>query len=236
MFMVFHIQEEIGAIPTRLCLFFTPDYLVTVHSTPLDFLQNVKERIQQDYLLMRSPGFAMTLILQAMTDHFEPLVDQLDIDITALENDITASAGPPDMQMITGKKSQLAYLLQILTLQCEMVHDVFTQGHMPLQPETIIQSRDIYHRLKYLVEMLGLYQNRLSDLSLAVAAGTARQLKISIGRLSMLSAIFLPVIGIAALLGINEQLLGLDPPVALGLAAVASILASGIVAMMTRGK
>ncbi len=65
-FMIFNIQEEIGATPTRLGLFLTPDYLITVHSTPLGFLQEVKDRIQQDYLLMRSPGFAMALILQAM--------------------------------------------------------------------------------------------------------------------------------------------------------------------------
>lgn len=236
MFMVFHIQEEIGATPTRLGLFLTPDYLVTVHSTPLGFLQEVKDRIQQDYLLMRSPGFAMTLILQAIADHFEPLIDQLDADIAGIESDLSQSAHQPDVQTIAGKKHQVAYLLHLLSLQCEMVHDIYTQGNLPLQPETIIQIRDVYHRLKFLVETLSLGQERLSDLSLSAAVGATRQLKTSIGRLSTLSAIFLPVIGLASLLGINERLIGLDPPIALGLAVVLSIFTAGIIAMMTKGK
>ncbi|HIG46106.1 MAG TPA: hypothetical protein EYQ20_06680 [candidate division Zixibacteria bacterium] len=235
-FMIFNIQEEIGATPTRLGLFLTPDYLITVHSTPLGFLQEVKDRIQQDYLLMRSPGFAMALILQAMTDHLEPLIDQLDADITAIESNLSQLANQHDIQTIAEKKHQLANLLQILSPQCEMLHDMWTQGNLPLQPETIIQIRDVYHRLKYQVETLPLYQERLSDLSLSAATRTALQLNTSIGRLSTISAVFLPVISLAALLGINERLIGLDPPVALGLAAVLSILSGGIVAMLARRK
>ena len=102
-FMIFNIQEEIGATPTRLGLFLTPDYLITVHSTPLGFLQEVKDRIQQDYLLMRSPGFAMALILQAMTDHLEPLIDQLDADIAAIESDLSQLANQHDIQIIVEK-------------------------------------------------------------------------------------------------------------------------------------
>ena len=69
-----------------------------------------------------------------------------------------------------------------------------------------------------------------------IATGTALQLNSSIRRISTISAVFLPVISLAALLGINERLIGLDPPVALGLAAVLSILIGGILAMMARGK
>jgi len=236
MFMVFHIKEEIGLPPTRLGLFLTADYLVTVHSTPLGFLQEVKERIQQDYLLMRSPGYAMTLILQAIADHFEPVIDHLDAEITSIGSDLSQPANQPDMQTIIGKKHQVASVLHLLNLQCEMVQEIYTQGNLPLQPETIIQIRDVYHRLKFLVETLTLGQKRLSDFSLSAAVGTTRQLKSSIGRLSTLSAVFLPVFSIAALLGINERLLGLDAPVALGLAVALSMLTGGIIAMITREK
>ena len=84
------------------------DYLITVHSTPLGFLQEVKDRIQQDYLLMRSTGFAMALILQAMTDQLEPLIDQLDADITIIESDLSQLANQHDIQTIAEKKHQLA--------------------------------------------------------------------------------------------------------------------------------
>lgn len=236
MFIIFHIQEEIGATPTRLGLFLTADYLVTVHSTPFGFLQEVKDRIQQDYLLMRSPGFAMTLILQAMTEHLEPLIEQTDADITAMESDLKGGTDQPDVQTINDKKYHLAQMLQSLRPQCEMVHDIFAQGNMPLQPETVIQVRDVYYRLAGLVETLALHHDRLSDLSLAAADASSRRLQARIGRLSTLSAFFLPVISLAALLGINERLLGLAPPAALGLAVAISLLAGGITAMLNRGK
>jgi magnesium transporter len=235
LFMMFSVQEEMEAEPTKVCVFLTPDYLVTVHATPLAFLQRVKDRIEQDYLMMRSPGYSMALMLHGLVDQVEGVAAQLGMDMTVLGDEMEEGAGQEHLQTIGRHKRRVAVLRRALKAYSEAVHTLFSRSNAQMQPETLIQIRSVYHRLAGIGDALDFSYETLEEMRGTALARMSQQVNASIGRLTSVAAVFLPVVAVAALLGINDRLVpGLDPLVTVGVGVFISIVVGGIVAVAAR--
>lgn len=235
LFMMFNVQEDMEAEPARLCIFLTGDYLVTVRSRPMLFAQRLKDRIEQDYLLMRSPGYSMALLLHGLVDHLEGAIPQIEAELDTLTGEINEGVQPEHLQQIGQYKKRLSGMRRLFKTHGEVVDDLLTRTSEQLQPETILQIHSVHHRLSHIVEMLDIACEGLDTVNAMAATRTSQQLSASIARLTTVSAIFLPVIAVAALLGVNDGLVeGLEPLALVGAAVIVSIIVSAIVAMASR--
>lgn len=235
LFMRFNVEEEPGAEPARLCIFLTPDYLVTVRSRPMTFVQRLKDRIEQDYQLMRSPGYPMALLLHGLVDHLETAVPQLQSDLATLVGEINEGIRPEHLEQMGQYGGQVSGLRRSFKGVGETVSELLARTNDQLQPETMFQLRSVGHRVGHIVETLDTFREGLDTLYPMIATRTTGQLNASIARLTSVAAIFLPVIAVAALLGVNDRLVeGLEPLVLVGAAVVVSIVVAAIVAMSAR--
>lgn len=234
LFMLFTIQEDFDAEPSKLCVFLTPDYLVTFHNRPLPFLQRLKDRVESDYQLMRSPGYSMALLLHALVDHLDTVVPQAETDLETLTEMISEEGHSDSLRQLGAFRRRLCGMRRNIKANGEVVNELL-QTNDQMQPETILQVRGVYHRFGNIVEALEQAQEGLEVVSAIAVTRTSQQLNASVGRLTTVAAVFLPVIAVATLLGVNERLLtGLDPLVLVGVAVVVSIVVGGIVALVAR--
>ena len=234
LFMLFTIQEDFDAEPAKLCVFLTPDYLVTFHNRPLPFLQRLKDRVESDYQLMRSPGYSMALLLHALVDHLDTVVPQAEADLETLTEMISEEGHSDSLRQLGTFRRRLSGMRRIVKANGEVVNELL-QTNDQMQPETILQVRGVYHRFGNIVEAIEQAHEGLETVSAIAVTRTSQQLNASVGRLTTVAAVFLPVIAVATLLGVNERLAaGLDPLVLVGVAVVASIVVGGVVALVAR--
>jgi len=224
-----YTQGVTGAM-TKLCMFLTPDFLITVHSTPLPFLQQVKDRIEQDYLLMRSPGYCMSMILDAMVEQIESMTKQIEPDMGNIED----TFDPEVIRHINQQKQVGSSLQRTLSAQCDLMHDLITQTYPQMQPETIIQIRGVYHRLAHIMDTLNLHREALIDLRDGTLAGISMRLHGTVRRLTTVATVFLPLMCLAALSGMNANLLDMAPPLGYGIALAVLAVIAVIIALATR--
>lgn len=239
LFLVMYIPDGQGtpepAGMTKFCIFLTPDYLVTAHTETLPFLRHVKDHLEQDYRLMQSPGFCLSMILEAMMDHLDPAIAHLDGEVSAMHNLIPGTASPENLQDIGRLKRYILALHQTFRPQAEMLHELVTQTYPQMQPETIIQIRTTYHRFMRILELLEQYRESLVDLRDGYLAYTATQIQGTARRLTTIAAVFLPLTCLAALFGMNEQVIpGLTPPYGYLIAAALLAVVAVVIAMATK--
>ena len=228
MFMVVHVQESLDAPPVKLGLFLAPDYLVTIHSTPLALLQDVNDRIQQDALLMRSTDLAVALIMQTIADHQDPLVSELTAETVAPDQDVEA-------RWIYDTQRRLIDMIHLVKPQCEIVHSLYNGEKLSLQTDTVILLQDVYYRFRNMVEVLTRHWEMLNDASTAVRTKALKRLDASTRRLTFLVAFLFPVLVLSTLLGLEDPLLeNLIKPATVGIGLGVSLLVAIILILTAR--
>lgn len=228
MFMVVHVQESLDAPPVKLGFFLAPDYLVTIHSTPLALLQDVKDRIQQDARLMRSTDLAVALIMQTIADRQDPLVSELTSETVAPDQDVEA-------RWIYDMQRRLIDMIHLVKPQCELVHSLYNGEKLSLQTDTVIQLQDVYYRFRNMVEVLTRQWEMLNDASTAVRTKVLKRLDASTRRLTFLVALLLPLLVLSTLLGLEDPLLAnLMKPATVGIGLAVSLLVAIILILTAR--
>ena len=228
LFVVVHAQEDLDAPPVKLGFFLAPDYLVTVHSTPLAFLQNVKDRIQQDAQLMRSTDQAVALIMQAIADLQDPLVSELAAETVAPDRDLEAG-------WIYDNQRRLIDMIHLVKPQCEIVQSLYSGEKLSLQTDTVAQLQDAYHRFRNMVDVLTRHWEMLNDATTAAQTKALRRIDASSRRLTFLVALLLPVLVLSVALGIDDPLMGnVGKPAVAGIGLAVSLLVAIVLVLTAR--
>ncbi len=228
LFMVVHVQESLDAPPVKLGFFLAPDYLITIHSTPLAVLQDVKDRIQQDARLMRSTDLAVALIMQTIADRQDPLVAELTAETIAPDKDLEA-------RWIYDTQRRLIDTIHLVKPQCEIVHSLYSGEKLSLQKDTVVQLQDVYYRFRNMAEILTRHWEMLNDAGTAVQTKALKRIDASTRRLTFLVAFLLPVLVLSVLLGLDDPLLeNLNKPATVGIGLAVSLLVAIILILSGR--
>ena len=228
LFIVLHVQESLDAPPVKLGFFLAPDYLITIHSTPLALVKEVKDRIQQDAQLMRSTDLAVALIMQTIADRQDPLISDLTAETIAPDQDVEA-------QWIYDTQRRLIDMIHLVKPQCEIVHSLYGGEKLSLQTDTIVQLQDAYYRFRNMADALTRSWEMLNDGATAVQTKALRRIDASARRLTFLVAMLLPVLVLSVLLGIDDPLMNNTiKPVVVGIGLAVSLLVAVVLVMTAR--
>lgn len=228
LFIVLHVQESPDAPPAKLGLFLAPDYLVTVHATPLAFLQGVKNRVQLDAQLMRSTDQAVGLIMQTIADCQDPLVAELTVEAMPPNQDLEA-------RWIYEKQRRLIDMIHLVRPQCEIVHSLYTGEKLSLQADSVVQLQDAYYRFRNMADALTRTWEMLNDAAMAAQTKALRSINASARRLTFLVALLLPVLVIAVLLGLDDPLMDFAArPAVVGMGLAVSVLVAIVLVLTAR--
>lgn len=228
LFMVLLVQESLDAPPVKLGLFLAPDYLITVHTTPVALLQDVKDRVQQDAQLMRSTDMAVALIMQTIADCQDPLVSEL----TA----VTIEPGQDvEVRRIYDTQRRLIDMIHLVKPQCEIVHSLYGGEKLSLQADAAVQLQDAYHRFRNMADALTRSWEMLNDAATAVQTKALKGIDASARRLTFLAALLLPSLILSVLLGMDPPLVSdVNRPAAVGIGVVVSLLVAVVLVLTAK--
>lgn len=228
MFFIIHVQENLEAPEVKLGCFLAPNYLVTIHPTPLSLLQEVKDQIHQDAKLMRSTDEVVALIMQTLSDRQGLMVTQLIEEPVDIDLEVEPS-------WIFKKQRQLINMLHLQKQQSEIVHSLYNGEKLSLQADTVAQLQDVYYKLRNMVEVLTRHWEMLNDASTAMHTKILKKLDVSTRRLSFLVGFLLPVLVLSTLIGFEGSLLvKLINPAVWGIGLAVVILVAIILILTTK--
>jgi magnesium transporter len=204
--VVYHERTE-HLETTELDLFLGPNYVVSFHSQPLPFVEEMRRRCDGNGPeLARGADFLAHALLDQLVDDYQPAVEELDDTLSGVEELVLERPQPDVLQEILLLKRNTQRLRRTIIPQRDVVNRI-ARGEFPrvVRPETHIYFRDIYDhvvRVEQLVESLrdladGVLNTYLSSVN--------NRLNEAMRTLSVVATILLPLTFIASIYGMNFE-------------------------------
>jgi magnesium transporter len=180
-------------------------YLVTVHDGPIRPMSGVWGRVKIERgLSAHGADFVSYLVADAMVDMLFPLVDKIATDVEALEESILEHAqSQHTLERILGLRRALVHLRKVLVPQRDVFARLSKRGEGLIAERTALYFRDVHDHLLRIAEAVDATRDLLGNaLDAYLWTGSQRTNEI-MKRLTLLSAIFMPLAFITGFFGQN---------------------------------
>jgi magnesium transporter len=182
-------------------IFYSPDYLITVHQGSSQGLARVRQRAQQERVHRLDRLFYM--LIDAVVDEYQPVLDTLAEQISDIESEVLARPDPEVLARIFSLKRKLIEFRRVAGMMREVVNSIMRREGGPIGDDLDPYFRDVYDHLVRTVELIESYRDLLTgslDIYLsAVANRTNEVMKV----LTIWGTIALPLVIITGFFGMN---------------------------------
>ncbi|WP_373045834.1 magnesium transporter CorA family protein [Vulgatibacter sp.] len=208
-FLVIHTLA-VGAGPSDLTLrelhaFLTGEVLVTVHATALPEVERVWERAAADpELLARKPDVLLYHLCDEVVDAQFPVIEQLRESIDGLEDEVlTGRHERTVLQRIFAAREALVQLRRALSPERDVLLQLSKGADKRVAERTSLYFRDVHdHALRH-AEAVDQAREALKDVLAAYHSAAANRTSEIVKRLTLFSAIFLPLTFVTGFFGMN---------------------------------
>jgi magnesium transporter len=206
-----------GLESLELHTFLADRYLVTVHARPIPALEMVWQRVRGDGNLMRrGADFVAYLIADAIVDTFFPLLDEIAADIEVIEEAVLGRPGEAQLAAIFRVKRMLITLRKVISPQRDVFALIAKRSEGRIQERTTLYFRDVYDHLLRIYESVEGARDILGNALDAYLWAASQRTNEIMKRLTILSAVFLPLTFITGFFGQNFPGLPYESPLMLG--------------------
>ncbi len=183
--------------------FVSGSYLVTVHDGECTALDEVRKRLDQQ--APTSEQFVVYRVLDALTDSFFPLLEDLEDRLEHLDEEIFSHPSPDHLQPLTELRRDLVMLGRVATPQRDLlarhIDDIL---EIPgLQPDSKDYFRDIYDHAIRISDQIDSFRDLLIGSRDAYLSVTSNRLNEISKQLTVVATIFLPLSFIVGFFGQN---------------------------------
>jgi magnesium transporter len=183
--------------------FISGGYLVTVHDGACTALDEVRERL--DAQPPSSEQFVVYRVLDALTDSFFPLLEDLEDRLERLDEEIFSAPSPDHLQPLTELRRDLVELGRVATPQRDLlarhIDDIL---EVPgLQADSRNYFRDVYDHAIRISDQIDSYRDLLIGSRDAYLSVTSNRLNEITKQLTVIATIFLPLSFVVGFFGQN---------------------------------
>ena len=183
-------------------------YLVTVHSEPIPALEAVWNRLKgEPALVRRGVDFVSYLVTDAIVDSFFPLLDDISTQVEDVEDKVLARSGTVELTDIFRLKRLLVQLRKVLSPQRDVFALLAKRGDGWIDQRTAVYFRDVYDHVLRIHEWVEGTRDLLGNALDAFLWSASQRTNEIMKRLTLLSAIFMPLTFITGFWGQNFEAL-----------------------------
>lgn len=190
----------------ELHTFLGKGYLVTVHLESIAPLDAVWKRLLGDAALFRKgTDFVSYLIADAIVDSFFPLLDEIAEQVEDVEEQVLGGSHKVEMADIFRLKRLLVQLRKVMSPQRDVFGLLAKQGDGRIDQRTSVYFRDVYDHVLRIHERVEGTRDLLGNALDAYLWSASQRTNEIMKRLTLLSAIFLPLTFITGFWGQNFE-------------------------------
>lgn len=206
-FMVTHMAELGEHFEVeQVSLFLGSNFVITFQERPgWDCLEPVRDRIRRHVLRIRDagPGYLAYSILDAVVDHFFPVLEAYGERLEALED---AIVGHPDRGTIAdvhSVKRDLLYLRRAIWPQRDALNTLVRDDIPHINAETRLYLRDVYDHAVRIIDLVEIHREVCSDLMDLYLSSISNRMNEVMKVLTVISTVFIPLTFIVGVYGMN---------------------------------
>ena len=196
--------------PQEMEAFLGRDYLITIHREPLAALDAARPQLTAT----THADFLLYLIADHMVDVYFPLLDEMDDEIDALEDQILENATQETMHRIFVLKQQLVFLRKIAAPMREVMNALAGTRYGLVDERTALYFRDVYDHLVRIYDLIETSRDLLGNALDAYLSIVSNRLNEVMKRLTLVTTVFMPISFLVGFGGMNFQQLPFDKPLA----------------------
>jgi magnesium transporter len=190
----------------KLAAFLRPNLLLTVHRAALRSVQVVRNRVEESGRAMHG-GVVQLLwsICDEMIDLYFPIVDEIGMQMEALEQEVLNDAEREDLQTILDMRRKLGVLRRTM-LPHRAVFSHLANSRDPLFDATAsLNFRDTLENVLRLTDAVDQQRDQLSNVKDTYLSVISQRTNEIMKVLTLFSAIMLPLTFIAGVYGMNFE-------------------------------
>ena len=204
--LVFDSETDTADTP-KLDIAFGKNFLVTVHKTPLPWLdmliQTATKDASTENMMRHGTPRLLHAILDTMVDSYFPVLEDLDDVVDELENETVQVASKEVQGRLFRLKRALAQMRRVISPQIEVMNALInrTGDFIPTDAEPYFA--DVHDHLIRTFEVLDSYRDLMSGLLDVYLTTVSNRLNEVMKQLAIISTIFLPITFVTGVFGQN---------------------------------
>jgi len=190
--------------PVELDVVIGKNWVFTHHDEKLACVQEVAESLQRNPRQMeRGPAFVAHALIDRLTDTYLPVVDAFEELVDELEKEVVQRPDRSVLPRLFGVKRSLQRLRRISVYQRDMLQRL-SRGDYQVVPKRVLPFyRDVYDHFVRIADFADGYRDQLTGALDAYLSVVSNRMNDVMKRLTILSALFLPITFITGLFGMN---------------------------------
>jgi magnesium transporter len=195
-----HLESE------QISLFLGKGFVLTFQERPGgDCLGPVRERIRGPRSPLRELGvdYLMYALLDAVIDHYFPILEAYGERLETLEDEIILKPSPRLIVKVHGVKRELLFLRRTIWPQREAINSLIRDPIPTITDETRLYLRDCYDHAVRIIDLVETYREVCSDLMDLYLSSASNRMNEIMKVLTVISTIFIPLTFIAGVYGMN---------------------------------
>jgi magnesium transporter len=205
-FMVSHMFSVGEHLETeQVSLFLGPGFVVTFQERPGDCLEPVRDRIRKQEPRIREggPGYLAYAILDAITDHYFPLLEGYGERLEALEDRILVQPDRSVVAELHDLKRELLYIRRAVWPQREALNLLVRDEIPQISAETRLYLRDCYDHCVRIIDLVETCREVCSDLMDLYLSSISNRMNEIMKVLTIISTLFIPLTFVVGIYGMN---------------------------------
>jgi magnesium transporter len=192
--------------PQEVHAFLGPTYLVTVHASDVAAIEAIWKRVEGDPGLgRRGADFLLYLVADTVVDANFPIIDLLSDRLEQIEDSVLAGSDPSDLTKIFALKRTLVLMRKVLSPERDLFGGLSKRGDPRVSEKTALYFRDVYDHLVRIYESIDTGRDLLGNALDAYLSMQSNRTNEIMKRLTLLSAVFLPLTFITGFFGQNFE-------------------------------
>jgi magnesium transporter len=178
--------------------------LLTVHAPGWDPFTLPQLRGDVSHLLKRGPDFLLYSITDGIVDGYFPVLDALDDEIDALQDDVIRKPTPWTLERLFALKKELIGLRRAMSPAREIFNQLTNRDLALVRPEHVIYFRDVYDHLIRVTDELDNDRELVSGTLEVYLSTINNNLSAIMKRLTGVTVILAGIGAVAGVFGMSE--------------------------------
>jgi magnesium transporter len=197
-------EDPLDLVTFNLCFFLGRNLLVTTHARPIPAVEVFRTRCEASAaVLAHGPARAMYAIMDASTDAYFPVLDEVNGFIDTLEERVFERYDDEVLQDIFAVKRTVLSLRRHLAPQREVMNALTNRPQTLLTLEEQRYFRDVYDHVLRINDALEQYRDLLSTVLDASLTQTSVRLGMVTKGLTVVATISVPFVVVSGMWGMN---------------------------------
>jgi magnesium transporter len=188
----------------ELNIFLGSNYLVTVHSRPIDAIDTAT-RLWNEWTdrAEHGAGLLAYLLIDAIVDDYLPLLDTISERMDDLEDQIFGVFNPQSIEEIFRIKKQLLWLRRTITPLRDVFNTMLRREQPIFARETHVYFQDVFDHIIRVADTIDTLRDMLSSTMDAYLSIQGNRMNMVMKRLTSIATILMSVTLVAGIYGMN---------------------------------